>query len=117
MSCPVTALTPACLGCGTCCFSKLTDYVRVDGADYARLGERADELTLFVGNRCYMKMFEGHCASLVIDSETERFVCSLYETRPQTCRDLERASPQCSAEIHTKGERPAAALLTLGVRH
>ena len=80
------------------------------------MGEQAGELTLFVGNRCYMKMFEGHCASLIIDPETRRFVCSVYETRPEICRGLERASTSCHAEIHEKGERPVAALLTLGLR-
>lgn len=97
--------------CGACCFSQLPDYVPVTGADHARIGARADELTHFEGNRCYMNMHEGHCAALVIDLPTREFVCSIYETRPSTCRDLERGSAACRGEFHEKGERP---LLSLG---
>ena len=103
-------VAPACLGCGTCCFSKLESYVRVSGFDHGRLGEAAEALTTFVSNRCYMKMYEGHCAALVVDTETARFVCSIYETRPDVCRDLEHDSAACHAEIHEKGARPAALL-------
>jgi hypothetical protein len=51
--------------------------VRVDGFDHARLGARGDELTVFIGNRCHMTMHDGHCAALVIDVTTRRFVCSV----------------------------------------
>ena len=102
---------PQCLACGACCFSRLTEYVRVDGNDYARLGEHAPALTRFVGNRCYMRMAEGHCASLVPDPVTAQLSCSIYETRPEICRALARGSPECAGEIHEKHERP---LLTLG---
>ena len=88
--------------------------MRVVGSDHARLGELAGELTHFIGNRCFMNMVRGHCVALVIELETGRFVCSVYETRPAVCRDLERASPQCRAEIHEKGERPRALLHVLG---
>jgi hypothetical protein len=91
--------------------------VRVVGSDHARLGERASELSHFIGNRCYMKMTDGHCAALVLEIATGRFVCSAYETRPEVCRDLGRASPQCRAEIHEKGERPPALLQLLGSTH
>ena len=102
-----------CLECGTCCFSELEAYVRVLGTDYSRLGERAAALTHFIGNRCYMKMVEGHCAALEVQPSSGRFVCSAYEQRPDVCRALERASPQCSAEIHEKGNRPRALLVLL----
>ncbi len=88
--------------------------MRVAGTDHARLGDRASELSYFIGNRCYMKMAAGHCAALVLEVTTGRFACSIYETRPDVCRDLERASPQCRAEIHEKGERPPAVLHQLG---
>ena len=110
-----TALPP-CLGCGACCFSNLDEYVRVDGDDHLRIGERALELTRFEGNRCYMRMHDGHCAALVIDREAKRFVCSIYETRPQLCRELGRESRECLAERHEKHERPLAALRVLGSR-
>jgi Fe-S-cluster containining protein len=63
-----------------------------------------------------MKMHEGHCAALVIDLDTRSFVCSVYEQRPRICRELERGSPACGAEIHEKGERPSALLRTLDAR-
>jgi Fe-S-cluster containining protein len=87
--------------------------VRVDGFDHARLGARGDELTVFIGNRCHMTMHDGHCAALVIDVTTRRFVCSVYEDRPAVCRDLERGSPECRAERHEKSERPLLVLRRL----
>lgn len=88
--------------------------MRVDGFDHARLAERVEDLTVFVGNRCYMRLFEGHCAALVIDVKTRRFVCSVYETRPRICRDLQRTSDECQAEIHVKEQRPIQLLRALG---
>jgi len=108
---------PSCLACGACCFSQLASYVRVHGADHARLGAAVDDLTHFDGNRCYMNMHEGHCVALVIDPATRQFVCSIYEQRPNTCRDLERASPACRGEAHEKGERPLLLLSALLARH
>ena len=105
-----------CLSCGTCCFSKLPHYVRVHGADHARIGAAVDELTHFDGNRCYMNMFEGHCAALVIEASSHRFVCSIYESRPGTCRDLQRASGACQGEIQGKGERPLLLVMSLLAR-
>ena len=101
---------PECLTCGACCFSRLETYVRATGDDYARLGERADELVHFDGNRAYMRMVDGHCAALRVDHGSGRFVCSAYETRPQTCRDLARGSGACLGELATKYDRPQLAL-------
>jgi Fe-S-cluster containining protein len=86
--------------------------VPVTGADHARLATQrdADDLTHFDGNRCYMNMRDGHCAALTLDLATQQLVCSVYETRPSTCRDLERGSPACRAEFHEKGARPLALL-------
>lgn len=88
--------------------------MRVAGSDHARLADRADELTHFVGNRCYMNMAAGHCGALVIDVATGLFVCSVYATRPAVCRELDRASAECRAEIHEKGARPPDLLHVLG---
>ena len=112
----ITPVTPPCLGCGACCFSNLETYARVTGFDHERLADQAEALTVFVGNRCYMKMLDGHCAALVVDAETQRFVCSIYETRPAVCRELERSSPAGQAEIHEKGDRPRALLQVLTTR-
>lgn len=105
--------TPGCLACGTCCFSQLETYVRVSGDDHARLGESAQTLVRFEGNKAYMRMKDGHCAALTIavaDDGTGVFACSTYETRPQVCRDLTRAGLSCRGEIAAKGERPLVAL-------
>ena len=101
---------PECLKCGTCCFSLLLDYVRVSGDDHARLGERADELVWFDGNRAYMRMVDGHCGALRVQVHSGEFVCDAYETRPQVCRDLARGSGACLGEIATKALRPLLAL-------
>lgn len=101
---------PPCLACGTCCFSNLETYVPVTGDDHERLGERAEALTRFVGNRAFMRMEDGHCAALFVDAERGEFACTVYERRPATCRELERGSPACDGELVTKGGRPRARL-------
>ena len=98
------------MACGTCCFSLLPNFVRVTGADHFRLAERADELVWFDGIRAFMRMAEGHCAALVLDAGSGRFVCRVYADRPQVCRDLARASGACMAEREQKAERPLLAL-------
>ncbi|MEO7112123.1 MAG: YkgJ family cysteine cluster protein [Polyangiaceae bacterium] len=104
------SVAPECLACGVCCFSQLENYVRVTGDDHARLAERGDELTRFDGNRAYMRMIDGHCAALRIEKKTQQLVCSVYDTRPQVCRDLARGSSACRGEIAMKHERPLIAL-------
>jgi len=101
---------PECLACGVCCFSRLETYVRVTGDDHERLGDRAAELVWFDGNRAYMRMVDGHCAALRVDKGYGELVCSTYETRPQTCRDLARGAGACLGEIATKRSRPLLAL-------
>ncbi len=99
-----------CLECGTCCFSQLVEFVRVSGADYARLAERATELVSFDGVHAHMRMLDGHCAALELQPSTGRFVCNAYALRPQVCRDLERESAACLGERDAKAERPLIAL-------
>lgn len=103
---------PECLACGACCFSDLPTYVRVTGDDYARLGEDAERLTTFIGHRCYMRLTSGHCAALA--PSAAGFPCTVYATRPSTCRVLDRGGPACDAERHEKGERPRRLLGLLG---
>jgi Fe-S-cluster containining protein len=95
-------VTPDCRRCAACCHSTLSDYVRVTGDDHARLGDRADDLVVFSGTRAFMRMENGHCAALVHDGSA--WSCTVYEVRPATCRELERGSPQCEAEIERKSE-------------
>ncbi len=100
-----------CLRCGVCCFSTLETYVRVSGADWARLGGAAERVAHFIGHRAYMRLARGHCAALqprrARDGATEWF-CTIYDHRPQMCRDLTRGSPACLGELATKHARPLA---------
>jgi len=104
------APVPQCLVCGVCCFSRLETYVSVTGDDHLRLGDRADELVRFDGNRAYMRMADGQCSALRVLAGSGELVCSAYATRPQACRDLARGSSACQGEIATKRERPLIAL-------
>lgn len=95
-----------CQECGACCHSDLASSVRVTGDDHARLGDLADSLTVFIGNRCYMRLVDERCVALTQDANG-RFGCSCYATRPDVCRDLERGSSACRAERHNKLARMA----------
>jgi hypothetical protein len=86
--------------------------VSVTGDDHQRLGEAADVFVSFIGNRAYMRLADGHCAALRIEL-SGRFVCTVYETRPDACRDLERASPHCAGELFSKAGRATARLVQL----
>lgn len=108
-----TAGVPECTACGTCCFSTLPEYIRVFGCDWDRMNDRAQALTHFLGNRAYMRIEDGHCAALIIDPDGPRFLCSIYEVRPDVCRSLERGSGNCVGERHEKGERPLLAVEAL----
>jgi Fe-S-cluster containining protein len=105
-----------CLGCGACCFGEHERYVPVSGSDYAVLDELAARLTVFHGNRCYMRMHGGHCAALEIHANGE-FYCSVYERRPAVCRELQRGSSACEAEYVRKRATSRGAHLTLLAEH
>lgn len=98
---------PDCLRCGACCFSPSARFVRVTGADWARLGDAAEHVAHFIGrgNEAYMKMTAGHCIALDIRPATDgapEYFCTLYDRRPQICRDLARGSPECQGERAVK---------------
>ena len=103
---------PECLECGTCCFSNNERSVRVTGDDYERLGDAVEQFVQFLDHRAYMRLADGHCAALRIEL-SGRFVCTVYEARPDACRDLERGSPNCAGELYTKAGRAQARLLQL----
>lgn len=86
--------------------------MRVSGADWERLGVEAGRVAHFVGNRAYMRMRDGHCAALELRTAADgarEFFCTIYERRPQVCRDLARGSPECAGELATKSARVADA--------
>ena len=93
-----------CQSCAACCHSGAEGYIRVTGDDYARLGEFAAEPAHFIGNRAFMRMEANHCASLGFDRASQKFACTIYDTRPEVCRDLQMSSPACHAERHEKVE-------------
>lgn len=76
------------------------------GDDWTRLGPEAGRRAHFTGHRAYMKMQDGHCAALeprqAADGATDYF-CSIYERRPQICRDLQRGSAECHGELSRRG--------------
>ncbi|ACB74259.1 conserved hypothetical protein [Opitutus terrae PB90-1] len=89
----------------------LATYVPVTGRDWSRLGPGAEDEAHFVGNRVYMKMRDGHCGALgwrLTADGVPKFFCTVYERRPQLCRDLARGSPLCRGELATKADRVAA---------
>jgi Fe-S-cluster containining protein len=102
-----------CTTCGACCFSRTPDYLRVFGTDYERLADDAELLTHVIGNRVYMRLAEGHCAALRIVPETGKYLCGIYERRPDVCRWLERGSGYCRAERAEKLERAIGRLIEL----
>lgn len=95
------------------------------GDDHERLGDDAEGLVTWLGNEAFMRLEplpgDDHdagpthrCAALSVDPVLGTFSCSIYERRPQVCRDLERGSPGCAGELAAKAERPRRALAVLG---
>ena len=79
--------------------------MRVTGDDWSRLGEAAESIAHFIEHRAYMKMTDSHCAALDVRRRTDgapEFFCTIYDRRPQVCRDLARGSPQCEGERSAK---------------
>jgi Fe-S-cluster containining protein len=73
------------------------------------LEDRAEELAEFMGHRAFMRMRDGHCAALDVRSEKDGapdFYCTIYDRRPQICRDLARGSAECAGERNLKPMPP-----------
>lgn len=87
--------------------------MRATGADWTRLGDAAERVAHFTGRgyEAYMKMRDGHCAALEVRRVGEgaaavaEYFCTIYDRRPQICRDLARGSPECEGERATKTTR------------
>jgi Fe-S-cluster containining protein len=103
-----------CQACGACCFSQLPTFVRVSGKDWSRLGPATNRVAHFIGNRAYMRLVGGHCAALRIGRDLTgnlAFFCTVYENRPEICRNLDRGSPACLAELELKAGRAEIAIM------
>ena len=74
---------PACAGCGRCC------HLVVE----LRPGDVVPEelVTEHAGARCMDQRGNGACVAL----DPVTFLCTIYEQRPQTCRDFSRGSEIC----------------------
>ncbi|UJR78445.1 YkgJ family cysteine cluster protein [Sandaracinus amylolyticus] len=97
-------VAPECTACGACCTSSSPQHARVTGDDWSRLGEDAERWTEWIGNRAFMRIEHGRCVALEARRDG-RFACRIYERRPAVCRELERGSPACDAEITRKAAR------------
>ena len=102
-----------CRDCGRCCFDEDATYLPVFFVDLDRMSEHTRAFTRTEEGRTYMSLREGRCAALTIDPVAGRFVCGVYEERPDVCRALQRGSAQCLNDRATKEERPRLALLRL----
>lgn len=107
-----------CTRCGACCFSESVRHARVTGDDHARMGDDAERMVEWVGNEAFMRLArvaEGlhRCTALVIDPVSATFMCSIYETRPDICRDLAQGSGGCHGELHAKSDRARRSLVVL----
>src|SRR6187401_2664212 len=99
-----------CTRCAACCFSESVRHARVTGDDHARLGDDAESLVTWIGNTAFMRLEHvgdaahglRRCAALAIDPVLGMFACSIYERRPQVCRDLERGGSACRGELAAK---------------
>ncbi len=82
---PITTYSdlPPCAGCGRCC------HLVVE----LRAGDRVPEefVVEHDGVRCLEQRGNGACVAL--DPATQ--LCTIYETRPQTCRDFNRGEILC----------------------
>ncbi|MDI1318951.1 MAG: YkgJ family cysteine cluster protein [bacterium] len=78
---------PACAGCGLCC------HLVVE----LRPGDLIAEELVAVreGVRCMDQHANGACVAL--DPVTR--LCTIYETRPQTCRDFTRGEALCRRTV------------------
>lgn len=86
---------PACAGCGRCC------HLVVE----LRPGDVVPEVFVVehAGVRCLDQQGDGACVAL--DRATR--LCTIYDARPQTCRDFQRGEALCRQILLKPLPRPA----------
>lgn len=94
-----------CRDCGACCFGT-PRHARVWGSDYDRLGDDAERIVAWIEAKAFLRTVDDRCAQLA--REGARVACAIYGRRPEVCRELQRGSPACLAELDQKHERAAA---------
>jgi uncharacterized protein len=75
---------PACAGCGKCCHLVVELDATVDDVPEELVVERE-------GLRCLDQRGDGACVAL----DTVTRLCTIYERRPQVCRDFRRGESLC----------------------
>jgi Fe-S-cluster containining protein len=104
-SMPMNALNevPACAGCGKCCHLVV---------ELAQVGDDVppEMVVEHDGVRCMDQRGDGACVAL--DPITR--LCTIYEVRPQTCRDFKRAEELCRRVVFGRRGSLAATPLTVG---
>lgn len=88
---------PACAGCGRCCHL-LVELAPGDDVPESLVVEHA-------GVRCLDQHGDGACVAL--DPVTR--LCTIYERRPQVCRDFQRGSNLCRRILGGRAAMHAAA--------
>jgi Fe-S-cluster containining protein len=79
---------PACAGCAKCCHLLVELDPVVDDVPEEFVVEHA-------GVRCLEQRGNGACAALDLITR----LCTIYERRPQVCRDFQRAGALCRRAV------------------
>lgn len=79
---------PACAGCGKCCHLLVELDAQVDDVPEELVVEHS-------GVRCMDQQGDGACVAL--DPATQ--LCTIYERRPQVCRDFKRGESLCRRAV------------------
>jgi Fe-S-cluster containining protein len=82
---------PACAGCGKCC------HLLVELAPFEHDVPEA-LVVVHDGLRCMDQHGDGACIAL--DPGTQ--LCTIYERRPQVCRDFERGGSLCLRTVFSR---------------
>jgi Fe-S-cluster containining protein len=99
---------PDCRTCGACCYGD-TMWVHLVADDDDRLGEeRVRRLTVLTehGRGFFarsMKMSGGRCVAFSEKLADGGCGCSIYQVRPEICRDFAAGSPDCLAARARRG--------------
>jgi Fe-S-cluster containining protein len=96
-----------CEKCGECCHSDTVTFVPLNPEDKERLGDEWADLTQQVDGQTYMKMQGGACVALDASQGLSR--CSIYDARPEVCREFLQSSPECRSVLVDAGRLRARA--------
>lgn len=91
-----------CTACGACCFNDAQQYIALWQVDRERFGDALDEVAVEHDSQWFLRMTDGHCASLDVvtttgtdGTSTMTFHCTVYEQRPDACRAFQQGSRLC----------------------